>query len=184
MALGRSRGFSTTAIVRASWWIGMVRALLTRATPASPQLFAEGAQAHPDKIAVVMASASAPQTLTYRELDRRSSLLAQELIGIGVKPGDAVGLFMGRALETVVAMLGVLKARACFVPLDPAYPAERIRFMLEDVAPRVVLSEPESLPVLPSHAGHTLSIEPGWGSTIEDRGPDASPRAPPRTSPT
>src|SRR3954470_9151207 len=67
-------------------------------------LFAESAKSSPERPALVMPGAGGASTLTYAELDRRSSALAAELIGLGVAPGDTVGLFMGRALETVVAM--------------------------------------------------------------------------------
>ena len=98
--------------------------------------------------------------------------LAQQLVRLGVTPGDRVGLFMGRSLETVVAMLGVLKARAAYVPLDPSYPAERLRFMLDDVAPRVVLADPDSLVNLPSHSGQTLTVSSS--PTAEDQRSDDS----------
>ncbi len=70
--------------------------------------------------------------LTYRELDERSSKLARELIDRGIGPEKVVALGMTRSVESVVAMLAVSKAGAAFVPVDPTYPNERVRFMLTD----------------------------------------------------
>jgi amino acid adenylation domain-containing protein len=129
-------------------------------------LFHQRAKATPDRAALIMPGGT---TLTYAELDRRSTALAHELLGLGVKPGDCVGLFMGRTIETVVAMLGALKARAGYVPLDPAYPAQRLRFLLDDIAPRVVLADADSLPRLPSHGGQTVTVAPELGATGNGR---------------
>ncbi len=128
-------------------------------------LFQQVATGSPERVALTMPTAADVATLTYAQLDRRSTVLAHELIGLGVAPGDRVVLFLGRTLETVVAMLAVLKARAAYVPLDPAYPPQRLRFMLDDVGPRLVLTDPDSLPRLPSHGGQTLTIAPDHGAT-------------------
>ncbi|HEV2844130.1 MAG TPA: amino acid adenylation domain-containing protein, partial [Thermoanaerobaculia bacterium] len=84
------------------------------------------------------------ERLTYGDLDRRANQVANHLIGLGVAPGDMVGLRFERSLEMVAAVVGVLKAGAAYVPLDPAYPAERLDFMIEDSGVTVVLTE-ESL---------------------------------------
>ena len=72
------------------------------------------------------------ERLTYGELDRRANRLARHLQASGVRPGDRVALLLERSAEMVVAILAVLKAGAAYVPLDPAYPAERLAFTLED----------------------------------------------------
>jgi amino acid adenylation domain-containing protein len=86
------------------------------------QLLVESAHRYPDKPAV----RARGRSLTYGELDSRSSQLARLLRERGVLPGDRVGLFFPKAVESVVAMLGVLKAGAAYVPLDPHAPARRI----------------------------------------------------------
>jgi non-ribosomal peptide synthetase component F len=72
------------------------------------------------------------QTLSYRELDARARRLAVELIARGVAPGDVVGLAFERVPELMIALLGILHAGGAYLPLDPSYPEERLRFMVED----------------------------------------------------
>lgn len=97
-----------------------------------------GAQAArtPDAIAVVYRD----QHLTYAQLDNRASQLATLLHQKGVTRGANVGVCAERSLELVIAVLGVLKVGAAFVPLDPEYPIERLQFILKDAGIRVVLT--------------------------------------------
>jgi amino acid adenylation domain-containing protein len=78
---------------------------------------------------------------SYAALNRTSNQLARYLIAKGVKPDEPVGLWVERSPEMIIAMLGILKAGAAYLPLDPSYPAERIHYMLQEAAPRVILSE-------------------------------------------
>src|SRR5581483_3925897 len=78
----------------------------------------------------------------YAELDARSNRLAHHLGRLGVGPESLVGLAMERSVDLVVAVLGVLKAGAAWVPLDPTYPRERLAFMVEDARPALVLAGP------------------------------------------
>ncbi|WP_211445288.1 non-ribosomal peptide synthetase, partial [Collimonas humicola] len=91
----------------------------------------------PDAVAVEQDG----QQLSYAELNRQANQLAHYLRGLGVKPDDRVAICAERSLQMVVALLGVLKAGAAYVPLDPAYPADRLAHMLSDSAPRVVLTQ-------------------------------------------
>jgi amino acid adenylation domain-containing protein len=79
--------------------------------------------------------------LTYRELDQQANRLARHLIELGVGPGSLVGILLDRSAELVVAVLATLKARAAFVPLDPAYPADRLTFMVDDAGLTAVVSD-------------------------------------------
>ena len=92
-------------------------------------------RAHPDRIAVI-AGGDGEAALTYRELEDRASRLAHRLLRLGVRPGDRVGICVERSVSMVCSILGVLKAGAAYVPLDPAYPQARLEAMLEDSGPR------------------------------------------------
>ena len=80
-------------------------------------------------------------SISYAELDRRSTRLAQHLVGLGVGPDRLVGLCADRSLAMMVGLLGILKAGGAYVPLDPAYPKERLAFMLEDAQVPVLLTQ-------------------------------------------
>lgn len=80
--------------------------------------------------------------LSYQQLGRWSDQIARKLTGKGVGKNDFVGLFMPRSLEMIVAILGILKAGAAYLPLDPDYPEERLDFMLSDTAAKVLLYHP------------------------------------------
>jgi amino acid adenylation domain-containing protein len=81
-------------------------------------------------------------TLTYGQLDCRANALAQQLLALGVGPETLVGLMIDRNPDMVVGLLGILKTGAAYVPLDPAFPAERLSFMLSDAKPAVVVTQP------------------------------------------
>ncbi|WP_010446080.1 AMP-binding protein, partial [Pseudomonas asplenii] len=86
------------------------------------QLFEEKVQTQPEAIAVAFQE----RRLSYAELNREANRLAHQLIEIGIGPDDRVAICVERGVEMMVGLLGVLKAGAAYVPLDPAYPAERL----------------------------------------------------------
>jgi amino acid adenylation domain-containing protein len=92
------------------------------------ELFAVQAAASPDATAVSCGDAH----LSYRELDRRANGLAHHLLSLGVGPESRVALCMDRSLDMIVAILGVLKAGGAYLPLDPAYPPERLGLLVEN----------------------------------------------------
>ncbi|BAD55563.1 putative non-ribosomal peptide synthetase [Nocardia farcinica IFM 10152] len=118
--------------------------------PVFPQLLAAAVEASPDRTAVVFADATRTLgSLTYAELDARSTRLARALIARGVGPEDLVALGMPRSLESVVGMWAVAKTGAGFLSVDPAYPADRVAHMLADsgaVLGLTVAEVAESLP--------------------------------------
>jgi amino acid adenylation domain-containing protein len=101
-----------------------------------PQLFAMQATAQPHALALV----ADDQELCYGELNRRANQLAHYLQSLGVKPNVRVGLCIGRSLDMVVGLLGILKAGGVYVPLDPSYPPERLAFMIEDARAPVLVT--------------------------------------------
>ena len=114
------------------------RAVLGVAGPAVlsvPQVFGDWVAACPGAVAVT----DGRRSVSYRELDEASNRLAHALIGRGVGPGRCVALVVERAVEAVVAVLGVLKTGAAYVPIDAAHPRERIGFVLADAAPVVAV---------------------------------------------
>ncbi|MBE9057067.1 non-ribosomal peptide synthetase [Sphaerospermopsis sp. LEGE 08334] len=100
-------------------------------------LFEEQVQKTPDKIAVVYKQ----QNLTYRELNNRANQLGNYLKSLGVKAETRVGICVERSLEMVIGILAILKAGGVYVPLDPAYPTERLALMLEDVTTPILLTQ-------------------------------------------
>jgi amino acid adenylation domain-containing protein len=108
----------------------------------------------PDAMAVV----SGDGELSFAELDARVNRLAHLLIGLGVGPERVVALVLPRSVEIVVAQLAVAKAGAAFVPVDPAYPSERIGFMLADAQPVVVVTLAQIAPQLSCPAGVAVLV--------------------------
>ena len=95
-----------------------------------PHLVTESAARVPDRPAVVMDGRS----LSYAELERQSNRLARSLLGHGVRPGDRVALWLPRSIESVVALYGVMKAGAAYVPVDPGAPPARLAYIARDCA--------------------------------------------------
>jgi len=102
------------------------------------------------------------QRLTYRELNERANQLARFLRKRGVGQESRVGICLRRSLELPVALLAVLKAGAACVPLDPAYPKERITYMLEDSETALVLSQPGLLSEVTDFETEVVNLEPDW----------------------
>ena len=102
------------------------------------QLVAAQAASRPDTVAVIHHD----DELSYADLDARANQLAHHLIATGVRPGDLVGVSRRRSAELTVALLGVLKAGAAYVPLDPGYPISRLRLIAGDAGIRCLVTGP------------------------------------------
>jgi mycobactin peptide synthetase MbtE len=119
--------------------------------------------------------------LDYVALHRRSDNLATLLTDRGVRPGSFVGLSTRRGLDMVVALLAIVKAGGAYFPIDPAYPAARKQFMLDDVAPQVVVATVEAVDTMPDeYAAAVLSLDdPAVQAAMERSEPPTSmPRLP------
>ncbi|HEX6040872.1 non-ribosomal peptide synthetase, partial [Longimicrobium sp.] len=105
------------------------------------------------------AVASGGRTLSYRELHRRASALAARLRARGVGPETPVALFLDRSAELAVALLAVLRAGGAFVPMDPAYPPERVAYLLADSGAAVVLTRAALAGALPAGTPGVLPVD-------------------------
>ncbi|MCF9000833.1 syringopeptin non-ribosomal peptide synthetase SypA [Pseudomonas syringae] len=101
------------------------------------QLFEAQAAAQPDSVAVTYED----QQLSYAELNQWANQIAHRLIAAGVGADDRVAICVERSLEMIAGLVGILKAGAGYVPLDPSYPEERLAYMLEDSAPKMLLTQ-------------------------------------------
>jgi nonribosomal peptide synthetase protein BlmIV len=132
-------------------------------------LFEEQAARTPDAVAIVHGD----RALTYRALNGQANRLARHLRGLGVRVEDRVGIYLPRSLECAVAVLGVLKAGAAYVPLDPTHPAARTSYLLSDCGARFVLTAAALTAGLDTTAAPVLVDDP----TLS-RCPDTDPGYP------
>ncbi|MDX9625458.1 non-ribosomal peptide synthetase [Pseudomonas fragariae (ex Marin et al. 2024)] len=133
------------------------------------QLFEAQVEKTPEAIALVFEA----RTFTYAQLNARANQLAHHLIGLGIGPDDRVAICVERSPEMVVGLLGILKAGAAYVPLDPAYPEQRLRYMLEDSAPAAVLVQSATRALPGELAVPLLDLEGGCWEAEADHDPVA-----------
>ncbi|MDB9391496.1 non-ribosomal peptide synthase/polyketide synthase [Microcystis aeruginosa] len=122
------------------------------------QLIEEQAARTPEAVAVVFEN----QQLTYAELNSRANQLAHYLRSLGVETEVIVGLCVERSLDMIVALIGILKAGAAYLPLDPEYPQERLQFMLEDSQVPLLLTQSSLIDKLPNHQAKTVFLAEIW----------------------
>jgi amino acid adenylation domain-containing protein len=119
------------------------------------QMFNEVTERHSERTAVTFGN----QQLSYGELKSQANHLAHRLRALGVGPDSLVGVFLERSAQAVVALLAVLKAGGAYLPLDPAYPTERVISILEDAKPIVLLTEKQLLDNLQPCGAHVVCID-------------------------
>lgn len=136
------------------------------------EFFVEQAQRTPEAIAIICGDAN----LTYRELDERSNQVARHLLSHGAAPDVLMGVFCERTPDLIVGILGILKSGSAYVPLDPAYPKERIANILEDAKVPVVLTQESLIGELPNFAGKAICLDSDW-EQIEGESPTTAPIA-------
>lgn len=122
------------------------------------EMFEGIAERFATKIALVLGESR----LTYQELNTRSNQLANYLIRIGVGQEDRVAICAERSVEMVTAILATLKTGACYVPLDPAYPIQRLEYIIGDSKPLVTITAGVSRDRLPVSASSIVDIESDW----------------------
>ena len=123
------------------------------------EFFEQQCRKTPDTTALVFRK----QRLTYKELNAKSNQLARYLRKLGVGPEHRVGVCLERNVEMLVALLGVLKAGAAYVPLDPAYPVQRLSFMLKDSKAELLLTQQRLLALMPvSRKTRIVCLDTGW----------------------
>ncbi|MEW5925955.1 MAG: amino acid adenylation domain-containing protein [Gemmatimonadota bacterium] len=118
-------------------------------------LFAAWARRAPDAVAVRFGG----ETVRYGELDRRADAIARRLRSAGGGPETRVGILAEPGPALVAGVLGILRAGGAYLPLDPAYPAERLAFMLDDAGAPVVLAQPELLASLPPVGARVVPLD-------------------------
>jgi amino acid adenylation domain-containing protein len=118
----------------------------------------------PDAIAVV----SGNEKISYAELNRKANQLAHHLRSLGIGPDTLVGICVERSVDMLIGLLGIWKAGAAYVPLDPSYPQERLALMLREARVPVLLTQNELLPVLPEHSSQVVFLDSDW-PTISQR---------------
>ncbi len=111
------------------------------------ELFLSQVAGRPDAVAVTFGD----ETLTYAELDERSAAVATSLSAAGVVAGDIVAVALAQSPDLIAATIGVVRAGAVYLPVDPQYPAERIQYLLDDARPVAVIADAAAPPVSTSY---------------------------------
>ncbi len=136
-----------------------------------PEVFARRAREHPDRPALLFGGA----TMTYGELDRVSDRFARRLQEeFAVGPETLVAVWMERSFELVAGVFGILKAGGAFVPIDPANPRERTRFILEDCSAKVVLTQRRFQEAAVTVAGSEIAVVALDATDLDGRNGDCS----------
>ncbi|MGA3343289.1 MAG: amino acid adenylation domain-containing protein [Terracidiphilus sp.] len=119
------------------------------------EIFDEVAAQHAGRTAVTFGD----QQLSYRELQSHANHLARRLQSLGVGPDSLVGVYLERSALAIVALVAVLKAGGAYLPIDPAYPSERVAMILDDARPTVLLTEQHLLDGLPLQGAHAICLD-------------------------
>jgi amino acid adenylation domain-containing protein/non-ribosomal peptide synthase protein (TIGR01720 family) len=122
------------------------------------ELFAEQVQRRGNELAVMCDQ----EQVSYLELERRSNQLGHYLRNLGIGPEKLVGISLDRSIDMVLAMVGILRAGGAYVPIDPAYPPDRLRFMVEDSGIEVLLTQRRLAHHLPELKTHVVCLDRDW----------------------
>ena len=119
------------------------------------QLFEAQVKLNPENVAVVYED----EELTYKQLNTKSNQLAHYLIEQGVEPDSLVAICVDRSLDMMIGLLAILKAGGAYVPIDPTYPEDRIKHMLEDSQAKILLTQAHLEEILPKTKSKTIAID-------------------------
>lgn len=140
----------------------------------------EAQAAHaPDAVALLDQQGAQDRIHTYREVDQRANALAERLRLAGIHAGDAVALCIKRSYGAVPALLGILKTGAVYVPLDPAYPVERLAYMLVDSGARALVGSADLVDALPAAAQVVICLDADGNLAPMERTADLDASTPP-----
>jgi len=125
--------------------------------PAVPvtALIAAQAAMRPDAIALE----DGEERIRYDELERRANRLARRIARHGITPGSLVGVCLDRSSKMVIALLGVMKAGCAYIPIDPGFPAQRVKFMIDDSRAAAIVVETKTTPRLPPSDALTIDLD-------------------------
>jgi len=139
------------------------------------QLFEAQAARTPDALALI----GGTEPLSYRELNRRANQLAHHLRALGVGPEVLVGLCLERSPELIIGLLAILKAGGATLPLDPAYPAARLAFLLGDAGAPLLLTRAGLMAHLAHQQATVIDLATAWDAEAEHSGDNPAPWANP-----
>ena len=128
------------------------------------QLVAEQAERTPEAIAVAFED----QVITYKALNERANQLAHYLQKSGAQPDSLVGICVERSLEMVVGLVGILKAGAAYVPIDPNFPADRVDYMLDNAQVKLLLTQQRLVEKLPTQGASVICLDADWHDIAQE----------------
>ena len=131
-----------------------------------PILFEEQVRTRPESLALSFAG----EELSYAELNRRANQLAHHLLKLGIEKEELVALYCERSIDTLLGILGILKAGAAYLPIDPIYPAERISFMLEDAQVSKILTQESLVSNLALDSRKAVCLDRDWSEIEKESG--------------
>ncbi|HEY2232001.1 MAG TPA: amino acid adenylation domain-containing protein, partial [Candidatus Angelobacter sp.] len=134
-------------------------------------------EAHAQRDPEATAAIFEGRKLSYSELDKQANQLAHYLVKLGAGPEVRVGICVERGLEMLVGLLGILKAGSAYVPLDPAYPADRLAYMVEDAQAKVLLTQSKLRGRLPKSTGRIIELDKDWETIAQENFSAAASRA-------
>ncbi|MFE6667640.1 non-ribosomal peptide synthase/polyketide synthase [Streptomyces sp. NPDC057697] len=171
MAADPGRTIGDSDILTAGERTGIAESWADTSAPDDGPTLVESFQAHAARAPQALAVVADGEHLTYAELDARANRIAHWLIGRGVGPERTVAVVFERSAELTAAVLGVLKAGAAYLPIDPDYPGDRVAHMLTDARPALILTTTALAGLLPETGGIDVAAldAPGIRETVRNR---------------